>query len=136
MNAVACTRLDDGTPIAVTGADDDCSGDSRGVRLGPAHRPAAGHPGRPHPAGARAVACTRLDDGTPLAVTGTDAALIYRGDHGGGEVIVWDLRTGRQRATLAGHTRPGERGIACTRLDDGTPLAVTERRLPRQRAAR
>jgi hypothetical protein len=37
-----------------------------------------------------AVACTRLEDGTPIAVTAT-----------GGEVIVWDLHAGRMQQTLA-----------------------------------
>ena len=41
-----------------------------------------------------AVACTRLEDGTPIAITGA-------GSGGGGEVIVWDLRTGRMQQTLA-----------------------------------
>ena len=39
-------------------------------------------------------------------------------------MIVWDLRTGRQRTTLTGHTQSA-RAVACTRLDDGTPLAIT-----------
>jgi WD40 repeat protein len=43
-----------------------------------------------------AVACTHLEDGTPIAITGG-------GGIGGadGEVIVWDLRTGRIQQTLA-----------------------------------
>jgi WD40 repeat protein len=65
-----------------------------------------------------AVACTRLEDGTPIAITGAG------GSGGGpGEVIVWDLRTG-QHATLAGHTQPVT-AVACTRLEDGTPIAIT-----------
>jgi WD40 repeat protein len=39
-------------------------------------------------------------------------------------VIVWDLRTGERRATLTGHTQPVN-AIACTRLDDSTPIAIT-----------
>ena len=75
-------------------------------------------PGHTQPV--NAVACTRLEDGTPIAITGG------AGDVGGsgGEVIVWDLRTGQQRATLPGHTQP-VRAVACTRLEDGTPLAIT-----------
>ena len=55
-------------------------------------------PGHTRPV--NAVACTRLEDGTPIAITGG------AGDLDRGEVIVWDLRTGQQRATLAGHTQP------------------------------
>lgn len=42
-----------------------------------------------------AVACARLEDGTPIAVTG--------GGYPGyaGEVIVWDLRAGRMQAAFA-----------------------------------
>jgi WD40 repeat protein len=66
------------------------------------------------------IACTRLDDGTPVAVTGVG----HPGAGAGGEVIVWDLRTGQQRTTLTGQTWPMHT-IACTRLDDGTPVGVT-----------
>ena len=51
-----------------------------------------------------AVACTRLEDGTPIAVTGADAdACLFCG---GGEVFVWDLRTGRMQQTLAQRHNP------------------------------
>ena len=39
-------------------------------------------------------------------------------------MIVWDLRTGQQHATLAGHTQPVH-AVACTHLEDGTPIAIT-----------
>jgi WD40 repeat protein len=39
-------------------------------------------------------------------------------------VIVWDLRTGQQHATLAGHTE-SVNAVACTRLEDGTPIALS-----------
>ena len=39
-------------------------------------------------------------------------------------MIVWDLRTGQQHATLAGHTEPVN-AVACTHLEDGTPIAIT-----------
>ena len=39
-------------------------------------------------------------------------------------MIVWDLRTGQQRTTLAGHTQPVN-AVACTHLEDGTPIAIT-----------
>ena len=39
-------------------------------------------------------------------------------------MIVWDLRTGQQHTTLAGHTQPVS-AVACTRLEDGTPIAIT-----------
>ena len=70
----------------------------------------------------RAVACTRLEDGTPIAITGAGSTNIA--DVRGGEVIVWDLRTGQQRTILAGHTQPVN-AVACTRLEDGTPIAIT-----------
>ena len=77
-----------------------------------------------------AVACTHLEDGTPIAITG--AGELRR--RGVGEVIVWDLRTGQQRTTLAGHTQPVN-AVACTHLEDGTPIAVTGggSRRPRRR---
>ena len=59
-----------------------------------------------------------LEDGTPLAITITAADGPGRGRRG--KVIVWDPRTGRQHATLAGDTQPVN-AVACTRLEDGTP---------------
>jgi hypothetical protein len=44
----------------------------------------------------RAVACTHLEDGTPIAITGAGG---YFG--GAGEVIVWNRRTGRIQQTPA-----------------------------------
>jgi WD40 repeat protein len=61
-----------------------------------------------------AVGCTSVD-GIPVAVTG--------GGGFGGEVLVWDLRTGQRRATLTGHTQPVN-AVACTSVD-GIPVAVT-----------
>ena len=118
VNAVACTRLEDGTPIAVTGAG-GIARRRRGDRLGPAHRPAARHPGRPHPAGERG--CLHPPGGRHPH---RHHRRRRRVGGGGGEVIVWDLRTGQQHATLAGHTQPVN-AVACTHLEDGTPIAVT-----------
>ena len=83
------------------------------LRTGQQHATLAGHT-QP----VNAVACTHLEDGTPIAVTGAGSAT------DGGEVIVWDLRTGQQHATLAGHTQPVN-AVACTHLEDGTPIAIT-----------
>jgi WD40 repeat protein len=123
VQAVACTHLEDGTPIAVTGAGGYGVGGGGEVivwdlRTGQQRTPLAGHT-RP----VNAVACTHLEDGTPIAVTGglTDYSGI-----GAGGVIVWDLRTGQRHTTaLAGHTRPVVNAVACTHLEDGTPIAVT-----------
>jgi WD40 repeat protein len=111
VTAVACTRLDDGTPIAVTSAVGEVI--DWELRTGQQHTTLTGHTQR-----VTAVACTRLDDGTPIAVTGGygDFAAV-------GEVIVWDLCTG-QHITLTDHTQRVI-AVACTRLDDGTPIAVT-----------
>jgi hypothetical protein len=47
----------------------------------------------------RAVTCTHLEDGTPSPSPGVGG---YFG--GAGEVIVWNLRTGRMRQTPGGRT--------------------------------
>jgi len=107
--AVACTHLEDGTPIAITGGDEVIVWD---LRTGQQRTILAGHT---EPV--NAVACTHLEDGTPIAITGA-------GDVGDSEVIVWNLRTGQQRATLAGHAQPVN-AVACTHLEDGTPIAIT-----------
>ena len=64
-----------------------------------------------HTAPVWAVACTEVD-GVPVAITSD-----------GGEVLVWDLRTGRRRAALAGHTASVS-AVACTEVD-GVRVAVT-----------
>jgi WD40 repeat protein len=118
VNAVACTHLEDGTPIAITGGGYGRGGGEVIVwdpRAGQQHATLPG-PTRP----VNAVACTHLEDGTPIAITGGGG--IGRG--GGGEVIVWDLRAGQQHATLPGPTRPVN-AVACTHLEDGTPIPIT-----------
>ena len=118
VHAVACTRLEDGTPIAITGGGDLATAREVIVwdlRTGQQRTTLTGHTRPVH-----AVACTRLEDGTPIAITGAGGGA-YRD---AGEVIVWDLRTGQQRTTLTGHTRPVH-AVACTRLEDGTPIAIT-----------
>ena len=86
------------------------------LRTGQQHATLAGHTEPVH-----AVACTHLEDGTPIAITGAR-----------GEVIVWDLRTGQQHATLTGHAQPVN-AVACTHLEDGTPIAITGGSAPRPR---
>jgi WD40 repeat protein len=113
VRAVACTRLDDDIPIAITGGGPGASIGAGEVivwdlRTGQQHANLAGHT-QP----VRAVACTHLDDDTPIAITGA-----------AGEVIAWNLHTGQQHANLAGHSQPVN-ALACTRLDDGTALAIT-----------
>ena len=75
VNAVACTHLEDGTPIAVTGAGGDGGGEVIvwDLRTGQQHTTLAGHT-QP----VNAVACTRLEDGTPIAVTGGGSAATAR----------------------------------------------------------
>ena len=122
VNAVACTRLEDGTPIAITAAAGGRYDDAGQVivwdlRTGQQRTTLAGHAQQ-----VNAVACTRLEDGTPIAITGAGSTNIA--GVGAGEVIVWDLRTGQQRTTLAGHTQQVN-AVACTRLEDGTPIAIS-----------
>jgi WD40 repeat protein len=63
------------------------------------------------------VDCTRLPDGTRVAVCGT----------GDGELQIWDLATGtltQSHDVLDGRTQH-PRALTCTRLPDGTPVVVT-----------
>ena len=85
-----------------------------GAGVGPGHR----HP-RPgdwagHTSAVRAVACTVLPGGQPVAVTGSLD----------GTVRVWDLATGTPAGELAGHTG-AVYAVACTVLPGGQPVAVT-----------
>jgi WD40 repeat protein len=103
---VACTRLPDGTAIAV------CHSNKGSLQV---WELADGTPRARHQLDDRgAMACTQLSDGTPVAVTG------------GGVLRVWDLLTGRLRCEepigAAGDT---VHALACTRLADGTAVAVT-----------
>jgi hypothetical protein len=77
-----------------------------GALISPARR----HTLKGHTRAVNAVACTNVD-GIPLAITGGDR-----------EVLVWNLRTGRQHAALTGHTR-SVNAVACTRVD-GIPVAI------------
>ncbi|HEV2781245.1 MAG TPA: hypothetical protein VGX25_17830 [Actinophytocola sp.] len=128
LSGVACTRLPDGTVVAVLCCERDgwwevvdlATGLSRGR-----------HFGRPVPDTApwswpsSTVACTRLRDGAPVAVTAD----------GDGVLRVWDLLTGRLRSgSPAGGGRevyPLDGGqevhhaLACARLADGAAVAVT-----------
>ena len=111
---VDCTRLPDGTPIAVC-----TTGDDRwfliwdlvaGTPLGGPRHDLPG--GRVHP---RRVVCADLPDGTPAAVTlGSDGAL-----------RVWDLVAGRMRAAADTDTGDPWDAMACAHLPDGTAIAVT-----------
>jgi WD40 repeat protein len=67
-----------------------------------------------------AVACTRLRDGTPVAVTAGEAT-----PRGSG-LRLWDLVSGPSRdVVLAGHS--GELHVLdCTTLHDGTPILITD----------
>ena len=114
VHAVACTHLEDGTPIAVTAAGSYAAAAAGEVfvwdlRTSQQRTTLACDTQPVH-----AVACTHLEDGTPIAVTAAAA----------GEVFVWDLRTSQQGTTLAGHTQPVH-AVACSHLEDGTPIAVT-----------
>jgi WD40 repeat protein len=120
VNAVACTEVD-GVPIAITGSG-TANAIFEGVgevvvwdlRTGQQRAILAGHT-----ESVRAVACTEVD-GVPIAVTCSGR----RGTPSGfGEVLVWDLQTGRQRATRTGHTGLVH-AVACTEVD-GVPIAVT-----------
>ena len=63
----------------------------------------------------RAVACTHLEDGTPLAITGAG------GNFGGaGEVIVWNLRTDECSKRLPRPTR----GRTLLRSGRGLPIGT------------
>jgi WD40 repeat protein len=104
--AVACARLSDETPVAVTTGKDVRVWD---LGVGGLHRP----PLTRHTGWIHAVACTTLHDGTPIAVTA------------GNEVLVWNLDTGAlHRPPLTGHTG-WIHAVACTTLHDGMPIAVT-----------
>ncbi|MEV5412161.1 serine/threonine-protein kinase [Thermopolyspora sp. NPDC052614] len=107
VRSVALGRLD-GTPIAVTGSDDETARvwDLRaGRQLG---RPLTGHT-----AWVRSVAFGEVD-GEPVVVTVSDDDSLR----------VWNPRTGEQDgAPLTGHDAD-VKGVALGRLD-GTPIAVT-----------
>jgi WD40 repeat protein len=105
--ALACTRLADGTAVAVTSSPggvirfwDVATADPYGqpVTCGSSLPP---------------VASTRLVDDTPVVVIGDGAAL-----------LVWDLRTAQFRGTPLATDFDVNR-LACLRLADGTCLAVT-----------
>jgi WD40 repeat protein len=69
------------------------------------------------------AACIQVD-GVPLAVTVTGDFNSSRIEGAiGGEVRLWDLRTGKLRATFPGHTQP-VMAVACANVD-GAPIAVT-----------
>jgi WD40 repeat protein len=124
VNAVACTYLPDGTPLAITGAGVIERAGNAGevivwnLATGRQHTTLIGHTQT-----VNAVACTHLPDGTPLAITGAGAGLAGNAGNAG-EVIVWNLATGRQHSTLIGHKQPVN-AVACTHLPDGTALAIT-----------
>jgi WD40 repeat protein len=63
------------------------------------------------------MACTRLPDGTPIAVCCEID----------GWLEVWDLATGQQKGRLTDPQMPPRQSpqVACTQLPDGTPVAVT-----------
>ena len=113
VNAVACTLLEDDTPIAVTGAGGYGSEVGEvivwNLRTGQQHATLTGHT-KP----VNAVACTLLQDDTPIAVTGADG---YGSEVG--EVIVWNLRTGRMQETL---TVPYSVGALCR--DSGRGVVI------------
>ncbi|MEU5858754.1 WD40 repeat domain-containing protein [Nocardiopsis dassonvillei] len=78
VNTVAATTLPNGTPIAITGADDGM------VRIWDLNtRLRIGSPLTGHTGGVRTAAITNLPNGTPIAITGSN-------DH---TVRIWNLYT-------------------------------------------
>jgi len=49
----------------------------------------------------------------PIVITSAGSGSDIFGGVGDSQVLVWDLRTGERRATLAGHTLPVN-AVACT----------------------
>jgi WD40 repeat protein len=108
---VACTRLPDGTAVAVSTYQDGslqlwdlATGTPRGPAFGGTGQEGTG----------RAVVCTELAAGTPVAVT--------RG--GDGVLAGWDLLTCELLSEAPVDTERA-RALSCTRLADGTAIAVT-----------
>jgi WD40 repeat protein len=122
VNAVTCAELD-GNPVAVSagasveGRFESGAGEAMVWNLRAVDQPAV-HGG--HARTVSAAACIEID-GRPVALTGADTEDIDAPDVG--EVIVWDLPTGRRRTTLTGHLGP-VKAIACTDIG-GTPVALT-----------
>jgi WD40 repeat protein len=130
VNAVACGQIGN-VPVAITGGGSIHNGDSAEVltwdlRTGRRRATLTGH-SQP----VRAVACTQIDN-IPVAITAASARAnagaglfdspshLHSGDNA--EVFLWDLRTGRRRATLTGHSQP-VRAVACTQIDN-IPVAI------------
>lgn len=107
LAALTALVLPDGTPVAITGAEDntarvwDLTDDSlRHVLSGHTHD-------------VRGVAAMVLPDGVPVAVTVSPDR----------SARVWDLRDGSPRGTLPKAAK-GLSGVRCLPLADGTPVAV------------
>ncbi|HCU49149.1 MAG TPA: hypothetical protein DGG94_04955 [Micromonosporaceae bacterium] len=112
--SVACTRLRNNSVIAASAADHDAAVQIRNLADGTLCQVL-----QHDDSVVTDVACTRLSDGTDIAVT-----LAYGVLNRDNTVWVWDLADGRLRHKLTGHKkRP--LSIAFSRLPDGLDLAVT-----------
>jgi WD40 repeat protein len=104
---MTCLVLPDGTPVAISGAQDNTAM----VWDLAAHAPRQTLSGHTHDV--VDVAAMVLPDGTPVAVTISKDTT----------AVVWDLRDGSPRGTLPGMT--GEsRSVTCFTLPDGTPTVI------------
>lgn len=108
IQSLTCLVLPDGTPLAISGAQDNTAMVWDLAARAPRHTLTG------HTHDVSGVAATFLPDGSPVAVTAS----------GDGSVRVWDLRDGAQRATLPGVARD-TRAVSCLTLPDGVPIAVT-----------
>jgi len=112
VNAVAVGALPDGSPVVVSGSDDETV---RVWRL--ADGSPVGHPFTGHTSSVTAVAVGALPDGTPVVVSG--------GSYDDETVRVWQLADG----SPVGHPFTGHTGsvnaVAVGALPDGTPVVVS-----------
>lgn len=106
--SLTCLVLPDGTPVAVSGAQDNTA------RVWDLAEHRGRHTLSGHTHDVDGVAAMVLPDSSPVAVTVSKD----------GTARVWDLRDGSPRGTLP-DLAPGSGSVACLTLPDGTPVAVT-----------
>jgi len=124
VRTVATAALPDGTPVVISGSDDQTVRVWRledGAPLGEALR---GHNGR-----VSAVAAAALPDGTPVIISGCDAWGDDNAEDADGRVRVWHLPDGTPTTGSPGGWPAWASSVATAALPDGTPVGISGSRV-------